>query len=172
MRAATDRYIGVIGPSDATAAERETAYAVGREIALAGAVLVCGGRGGVMEAAARGASEAPVEPAATVVGILPGRDRAAANPFVTIALATGLGELRNAVIASSSDGLIAIGGNAGTLIEIGFALEQGRTVVSLGGWTVRDGADETVAGIRVAGGAAEAVRMVLHPEGRRRTGVT
>jgi uncharacterized protein (TIGR00725 family) len=154
-------YIGVIGPSQATPAQLEVAYAVGREIALAGAVLICGGRGGVMEAAARGASEAPVDPPATVIGILPGSDRAAANPFVTVAIATGLGQLRNAVVASSSDGLIAVGGNPGTLIEMAFALQHGRPVVSLGGWSVLDQAGDPIAGLRRAETPADALRLVL-----------
>jgi uncharacterized protein (TIGR00725 family) len=162
----------VIGPSDASAAELEIAYAVGREVALAGAVLVCGGRGGVMEAAARGAREAAVQPPAIVVGILPGSDREAANPFVTVALATGLEELRDAVVASSSDGLIAIGGDPGTLIEIGFGLRLGRPIVSIGGWSVRDAGGEPVAGIRVAATPSEAVRMVLEPGSRQRAGAT
>lgn len=125
--------IGVVGGAAPTEAEEAAAEAVGRALAAGGAVLVCGGRGGVMEAACRGAREA----GGLTVGILPGGDRGEANPYVDIAIATGLGEARNAVIARTAQALIAIGGSYGTLSEIALALAFGKPVVGLGTWEVR-----------------------------------
>ncbi|HET9016378.1 MAG TPA: TIGR00725 family protein [Thermomicrobiaceae bacterium] len=122
--------IAVCGPHDASADELALAEALGRAIAGAGHALICGGRGGVMEAACRGAKHA----GGTTIGILPGRDRAEANPWVDHAICTGLGEARNAVVVASGDVVIAVGGGFGTLSEIGLALKVGRTVVSLDSW--------------------------------------
>jgi uncharacterized protein (TIGR00725 family) len=105
---------------------------VGRELGSRGAVLVCGGLGGVMEAACRGAKEA----GATTVGILPGTDRAAANEFVDIAVPTGLGEARNALVVRAADAVVAVGGGYGTLSEIALALKAGKRVVGIGTWDV------------------------------------
>ena len=88
------RYVAVVGPGEATAEQIADAEAVGRGLAAAGAIIVCGGLGGVMEAACRGAAEQ----GGTTIGLLPGADRDAANPWVTIAIPTGLGELRNGLI--------------------------------------------------------------------------
>jgi uncharacterized protein (TIGR00725 family) len=99
-------------------------------------VLVTGGLGGVMEAACRGARKA----GGTTIGILPGTDRSAANPHVSVAIATGLGEARNALVVRSADAVIAIGGAYGTLSEIAFALKAGKRVVGLGTWEI-DGVD-------------------------------
>jgi uncharacterized protein (TIGR00725 family) len=126
------RYVAVVGPGDATAAELTAAVAVGAELARAGVVLVCGGLGGVMEAACRGAREV----GGTTVGILPGQDRAAANPFVEVAVPTGLGEARNALVVRSADALVAVGGGYGTLSEIALALKAGKPVAGLGGWEI------------------------------------
>jgi uncharacterized protein (TIGR00725 family) len=123
-------YIGVIGAGDASAEETRSAEAVGRGLARARAVLVCGGRGGVMEAACRGAKQE----GGTTVGILPGASRGDANPHVDIAIATGLGELRNGLIVRTADAFIAVGGEFGTLSEIAFALKAGKTVVGLAAW--------------------------------------
>jgi uncharacterized protein (TIGR00725 family) len=123
-------YIAVIGAGDASAEETAAAESVGRALAEARAVLVCGGRGGVMEAACRGAKQR----GGTTVGILPGTSRADANPYVDIAIATGLGELRNGLIVRTADAVIAVGGEFGTLSEIAFALKAGKTVVGLGAW--------------------------------------
>ncbi len=112
-------------------------------------VLICGGLGGVMEAACRGARES----GGTTVGILPGTDRSAANPYVDIAIPTGLGEARNAIVARSADALIAIGGAYGTLSEIAFALKAGKRVVGLGTWEVE--------GVLAADSPAAAVETVL-----------
>jgi uncharacterized protein (TIGR00725 family) len=126
------RYVAVVGPGDATAAELTAAVAVGAELARAGVVLVCGGLGGVMEAACRGAREA----GGTTVGILPGEDRTAANPFVDLAIPSGLGEARNALVVRSADALVAVGGGYGTLSEIALALKAGKRVVGLGAWDI------------------------------------
>lgn len=123
-------YIGVIGASRADDEQLATAEAVGRELALRGAVLVCGGRGGVMEAACAGARSQ----GGLTVGLLPGSDRRDANPHLAVAVATGLGELRNGLIVRTSDALIAVGGEWGTLTEIAFALKAGRPVVGLSSW--------------------------------------
>jgi uncharacterized protein (TIGR00725 family) len=123
-------YIGVIGASDATPAEREIARTVGGGLASAGAIVLCGGRGGVMEAVCEGAKRG----GGLTVGVLPGSDRAEANPHVDVALASGLGELRNGLIVRFSDALIAVGGAWGTLSEIAFAMRIGRPVVVLASW--------------------------------------
>jgi len=123
-------YVAVVGPGEATAQQLAQARAVGAGLANRGAVVITGGLGGVMEAACRGAAEA----GGATVGILPGGDRAAANPWVAIAIATGLGELRNGLIVRAADSLIAIGGAYGTLSEVALALKTGVPVVGLGTW--------------------------------------
>src|SRR3954467_9862276 len=123
-------YIAVIGAGNASADEERTAEAVGAHVAEAGAIVVCGGRGGVMEAACRGAKAG----GGTTVGILPGTTRAEANPFVDTAIATGLGELRNGLVVRAADALVAVGGEFGTLSEIALALKAGKSVVGLGVW--------------------------------------
>jgi uncharacterized protein (TIGR00725 family) len=121
----------VIGPGDEPV---EVAAEVGRLVAERGAVLVCGGLGGAMESACRGAKEG----GGLTVGILPGADRSAANPFVDVALPTGLGEARNALVVRAADVVIAIGGGYGTLSEIALALKAGKPVVGLGTWDIDD----------------------------------
>ena len=113
------------------------------------AVLVCGGLGGVMEAACRGARSE----GGTTVGILPGLDRAAANPHVSVAVATGLGEARNALVVRAADALIAVGGAYGTLSEIALALKGGKPVIGLRTWEIE--------GVERAGGAEAAVDSAL-----------
>jgi uncharacterized protein (TIGR00725 family) len=121
--------VAVIGPGDEpTVAAAE----VGRLLAEQGVTLVCGGRGGAMEAACRGAKEAD----GLTVGILPGSDRSDANPFVDIVLPTGLGEARNALVVGAADVVIAIGGGYGTLSEIALALKAGKRVIGLGTWEI------------------------------------
>lgn len=123
--------IGVIGESRfSDAAHEALAEEVGRRIAAAGCALICGGLGGVMEAACRGSRTA----GGMTIGILPGSDRKEANAFVDVAVATGMGQTRNTIIVLTADALIAIGGGYGTLSEIGFALRQGRPVVGLRTW--------------------------------------
>jgi len=123
-------YISVIGGGECTSAEYELARQVGRLVAREGAVLVCGGLGGVMEAAARGAKET----GGTTIGILPGHDRTAANPYLDYVITTGLGHARNLAVVSSGDAVIAVSGGYGTLSEIGMAGILARPVVVLGGW--------------------------------------
>ena len=125
-------YVAVVGPGEAGPEEAAAAEAVGRELAERGAVVVCGGLGGVMEAACRGARAG----GGTTVGILPGSERDAANAFVDVAVATGLGEARNAVVVRTADALIAVGGAYGTLSEIAFALKAGKPVLGLGSWEI------------------------------------
>jgi uncharacterized protein (TIGR00725 family) len=122
---------------------------VGRDLAARGAVLVCGGLGGVMEAACRGAKEA----GGLTVGILPGTDRVAANAFVEVAIPSGLGEARNALVVRAVDALIAVGGGYGTLSEIALALKAGKRVVGLDSWDID--------GVVAAADPAAAVAAVL-----------
>ncbi len=145
-------YIAVIGAGRASQEEAALAEEVGRLVAQRGATLVCGGLRGVMEAACRGAKSAD----GTTIGILPGLDRNAANPFVDCAIATGMGHARNAIVASSADAIIAVGGRAGTLSEIAHALINGVTVVSLAGWEM-DTARIPSADFRIARTPQEAV---------------
>jgi uncharacterized protein (TIGR00725 family) len=144
-------YVAVVGPGD-TADEvlLGTAYAVGCGVAARGAVLVCGGLGGVMAAACRGARAA----GGITLGLLPGTDRSRANPWVAIAVPTGLGEARNVLVARSADVLVAVGGSWGTLSEVALACRAGTPVVSVHGWQVRDGADGPAAGITAVADAA------------------
>ncbi len=127
-------YIGVIGQSSCDEKLYQMAYEVGKEIARRGAVLVCGGLGGVMEAACRGAKDAN----GVTVGILPGFSVVDANPFVDIAVATGLGEARNLIIVHTASALVACGGQAGTLSEIAFALRAGKILAGLATWRIQD----------------------------------
>lgn len=125
--------VAVIGGSAPTAEEAAAAEAVGRALAETGAVLICGGRGGVMEAACRGAKAA----GGVTIGILPGTDRREANPYVDIPIVTGIGVARNTIIARTAHAAVAVGGSYGTLSEIAFALAFGVPVVGLGTWEVQ-----------------------------------
>jgi uncharacterized protein (TIGR00725 family) len=124
--------IAVCGAGRCDAALATQAELVGRGIALAGAILVCGGLGGVMAAACRGARSA----GGLTVGILPGADSSAANPDVLIPIATGMGEARNAIIIHTCAVVIAVGGEYGTLSEIALARKSGRAVIGLGTWAL------------------------------------
>ncbi len=124
--------IGVIGAGSCDTAIETLAYRVGSGIAAQGGVLLCCGQGGVMQAACKGASEA----GGMTIGLLPGTDKRSANPYVTIALPTGLNDARNVIIARSSDVLIAVGGQFGTLSEIAFGLKFGVSVIGLETWDV------------------------------------
>ena len=150
-------YVAVCGPDPCSRLEAERAEDVGRRLAVAGAVVVCGGHGGVMQAVAKGASEA----GGTVVGILPGPTRGEGNPFLSVSLATGLGELRNGLIVRASDVLIAVGGEFGTLSEIALALKTGVPVVGLGTWRLGEIARGTPEPIERAGSSAQAVERAL-----------
>lgn len=143
-------YIAVVGAGDDVAPQLLTvAQAVGGELARRGAVVVTGGLGGVMEAACRGARTA----GGTTLAILPGDDRAAANDYVDVAVATGMGELRNGLVVRSADALVAIGGGPGTLSEIALALKAGKPVAGIRTWEIE--------GVLPAADAAEAVALVL-----------
>jgi len=149
-------YVSVSGSGDAPPEVIALAEEVGSHLAAANAVVVCGGLGGVMEAVCRGAKSA----GGTTVGILPGTTRFDANDFVDVALPTGLGESRNALVARAADALIAIGGEFGTLSEIGFALKIGTPVIGLGTWELRrDGV--AAEAITSASTPAEAVALAL-----------
>lgn len=124
--------IGVIGGSSPTDEEADAAETVGRGLAQGGAVLICGGRVGVMEAACRGAKAAD----GLTIGVLPGVDRCQANPFVDLPIVTGIGEARNAIITRTAQVVIAVGGSYGTLSEIALALSFGTPVVGLMTWTM------------------------------------
>jgi uncharacterized protein (TIGR00725 family) len=123
-------HIGVVGSGSAGRDQLILAEEVGRLLAARGALLVCGGLGGVMEAACRGAKSS----GGTTVGILPGLDRSEANSWVDVAIPTGLGEARNALVVRSADALVAIGGEYGTLSEIALALKTGKPVVGIDTW--------------------------------------
>lgn len=128
-------YVAVVGAGDASASSLESAHAVGAALAQGGATLVCGGLGGVMEAACRGAKTAD----GTTVGLLPGTDRTAANPYVDVAIPTGLGELRNGLVVRSADVVVAVDGGFGTLSEVALALKTGVPVVGLDvAWALSD----------------------------------
>ena len=119
--------IAVCGAGRADAVECALAEEVGRRLAEAGAVLICGGLGGVMEAAARGA----VSVGGLTIGLLPGERAEEANPYIRVPLPTGLGEARNVLVVRSADALIAVGGEWGTLSEVAFARKVGVPVVAL-----------------------------------------
>ncbi|WP_243719343.1 TIGR00725 family protein [Actinomadura sp. 7K534] len=145
--------VAVCGPGECTERERGHARETGRLLARHGAVVVCGGLGGVMAAAAAGARAA----GGTVVGVLPGTDRDAAGPDLTVALPTGLGQARNNVIVNAADAVIVIGGSWGTLSELALAMRAAVPVVQIGGWRVLDHDGRPAPGIVHAADAAEAV---------------
>ncbi|HET8979835.1 MAG TPA: TIGR00725 family protein [Solirubrobacteraceae bacterium] len=142
-------YIAVVGASQPKGTQERVAEEVGRGLAAAGAVVVTGGGSGVMAGACRGAQSA----GGTTIGILPGLDRRAANPWVSLALPTGLGELRNGLIIRAADAVVAVGGGYGTLSEIALALRGGLGVVGVDSWPVE--------GMEVAESAAAAVKRAL-----------
>lgn len=141
--------IGVIGGARPDMASLEAAARVGELIAKAGAILICGGLGGVMEAAALGARKE----GGLTIGILPGGSTAEANPSIDIPVATGIGYARNAIVALNADALIAIDGEYGTLSEIAYGVIYGKTVVGLGTWDIR--------GVIPARTPEEAVKLAL-----------
>lgn len=146
---ASDTYVAVVGPGQASAAQTAAAEEVGRGLAASGATVVCGGLGGVMAAACRGAAAA----GGVTVGILPGADRAAANEWVSVAIPTGLGELRNGLVVRAADVVLAVGGAYGTLSEIALALKTGTPVVGLESWDI--------GGIEPAASPTDAVERAL-----------
>jgi len=148
--------IAVIGGGTCSAEEAALAEAVGRGLAEHGFVLVCGGLGGVMEAACRGAKSA----GGTTVGVLPGDSPTAANSYVDISVVTGLGYARNVIVVKSAQAVIAVGGSYGTLSEVAHALQNGIPVVGLGTWSLsRHGQEDS--SIVLASDADEAVEKAV-----------
>ena len=141
--------IAVIGGRRTEKALLKEAEETGRLIAGKGAVLVCGGLGGVMEAASRGAKAG----GGLTVGILPQNDAKDANQFIDVPVVTGLGIGRNVIIARTADALIAVGGAYGTLSEIAYALQMGKPVVGIKTWDIK--------GVIAAENAADAVNRVF-----------
>ena len=127
-------YIAVVGAGDATGVLYERGYEVGKRVAERGGIVVCGGLDGVMEAAAKGATEV----GGVAIGILPDEDRRRANEYLSYSVATGVGQARNLAVVCSADAVIAIGGGYGTLSEVGLARKVGRPVVVLEGWELGD----------------------------------
>lgn len=154
-------HVAVVGDGDPRGVEAhrllEWAEEIGQLLGRAGATVVTGGLGGVMRAASRGALGA----GGTTIGILPGTDPGDANEFVRISIPTGLGVVRNLVVVTAADAVVAVGGRHGTLSEIGLALRMGRHVVALSSWRVES--DHRLGGPRVhrARDPREAVAMVL-----------
>ena len=145
------KIVAVIGAAEARPELRDQAFAVGRAIAERGATLICGGRGGVMEAAAHGARSV----GGHTIGVLPTYNRADANPHIEFAIATGMGHARNVIIVASAHAVIALEGEGGTLSEIGLALKLGRPVVAIDAW-------RELSQVRRAIDPAAAVELVLH----------
>jgi uncharacterized protein (TIGR00725 family) len=152
-------YVAVIGASNATEWELTTAEDVGRRLADEGCVLICGGLGGVMDAAARGCGAG----GGVSIGILPGAERETASPYLTVAIATGFGEARNAIVARSADAVIAVGGEFGTLSELALALKMRTPVIGLGTWELgRDDLDrDPIVRAETVDEAIEHLRRVL-----------
>ena len=156
--------IAVVGGDSPPPEALPQAEAVGRELAQRGHTLICGGRGGVMEAACRGAREA----GGHTIGVLPGPDRRDANSYVEFPIVTNLGAARNAVVVLSADAVIAVDGSYGTLSEIALALVHGKPVVGLGTWRISDAAGVEDERIERASDPVEAVeRAVAAAEGVR-----
>ncbi|HKD67713.1 MAG TPA: TIGR00725 family protein [Candidatus Binataceae bacterium] len=149
--------IAIIGAGDAPPDVLELAHAAGAEIAACGATLVCGGRGGVMAAAARGAREH----GGHTIGIVPGYSAEEANPYIEFVVATGMGEARNAIVVATAEAVIAMAGEGGTLSEVGLALKLGRPVVALRSWPQLEN-------LHRADDAPAAVAMALELCGRAR----
>ena len=126
--------IGVIGDSECSDEEKQLAYEIGLEIGKINLVLICGGHGGIMEAASRGCKEA----GGLVVGILPSNSRLEGNSYLDVQIPTGLGWTRNSLVALSSDALIAIGGRSGTLSEIAFGWMYDKPVIALDHSAIRE----------------------------------
>jgi len=151
------KFIAVIGGNEPSTEEAQVAEEVGRELARRGAVLVCGGLGGVMEAACRGAQAE----SGLTIGILPGESRQSANPYVQIPIVTGMGYARNLAVVKSSQAVIAIGGSYGTLSEISHALQSGIPVIGLNTWSLSKNGQQDNS-IILAQNPAEAVDKALN----------
>jgi len=145
----TKKIIAVIGAGSADKSILKIAEDVGKLLAGRNAILICGGLGGVMEAAAKGARSE----GGTAVGILPQDHKNEANPYIDIPVATGFGEGRNVIIVRTADAIIAVGGEYGTLSEIAFGLKMGKPVIGIKTWDIK--------GIIRAENAEEAVNKVF-----------
>ena len=156
------KIIAVIGGGDCSASDARIAEEVGLEIARSGAILICGGLGGVMAAACKGASSG----GGVTIGILPGESRYAANPYVQIPIVTGIGYARNVAVVKSAQAVIAVDGSYGTLSEIGHALQSGIPVIGLDTWEISR-RHEADTGIIPAYSAAEAVGKAIELINRR-----
>lgn len=154
-------HVAVIGDGDPSGPDAhrvlEWAEEIGQLLARAGATVVTGGLGGVMRAASRGA----VSAGGMTIGILPGSDAREANEYVRLSIPTGLGVMRNLVVVTAADAVVAVGGRHGTLSEIGLALRMGRHVVALSSWRVES--EHRLGGPRVhrARDPREATSMVV-----------
>jgi uncharacterized protein (TIGR00725 family) len=149
--------LGVLGSSTCSPRIMDLAAEVGRRIGRAGAILVCGGRGGVMAAAARGAKEA----GGITIGILPGDSDSEANPYIDIPVVTGLGQARNVINILTSQAVIAVAGAYGTLSEIALARVAGIPVIGLETWSPTDPEGKVAPGMTIAASPEEAVRLAL-----------
>ncbi|MFG2001501.1 TIGR00725 family protein [Spirillospora sp. NPDC048911] len=148
--------VAVCGPRACSEEEWQDACTTGRLLAERQAVVICGGQGGVMAAVAAGARSA----GGIVVGVLPAADRSAADPALTVAIPTGLGEARNSVIVNAADAVIVVGGSWGTLSELALAMRAGRVpVVQLGGWHVLDERGRPLSAIRHASSPRQALDL-------------
>ncbi|MFW5784552.1 MAG: TIGR00725 family protein [Chitinispirillaceae bacterium] len=154
--------IGVIGGNETSQEQADTAFELGEHIAANGAVLICGGKGGVMEAVSKGVYSKK----GTVVGILPESDKKQANPYVTIAIPTGLGIARNVIVVHSSDVIIAFPGAYGTLSEIAVALALNKTVIRMpGAWDLRKSGPVDAALFKEAFDVRQAIGLALSSVG-------
>jgi len=150
------KFVAVIGGGQCSEGEARIAEEVGREIARRGAILICGGLSGVMEAACKGASSE----GGTTIGILPGDSHQTANPYVQIPIVTGMGPARNVIIVKSAQAVIAVGGSYGTLSEMSHALRRGIPVIGLNTWSLSRGGQQD-SSIIPAQNPAEAVNKAL-----------
>ncbi len=150
MTSSRKKIIGVIGAADAVPEDLNIAQTIGEEIASNGYTLLCGGMGGVMEAASKGAKSK----AGTCIGILPGSSKTDCNPYIDYAVVTAMGHARNVIVVGSCDAIIAIGGSFGTLTEIAFALRLEIPIIGLSTWDVSSD-------IKKANTAKEAVHMAI-----------
>lgn len=162
-RAAERIHVAVVGGGHADESECDQAARVGRALGEAGAVVVCGGLGGVMEAVCRGARDG----GGLSIGILPGAERSAANAYVDVAVPTGMGEGRNMLVVRCADALVAVGGEYGTLSEVALALQAGIPVIGLGTWELSK-RGRPVDAVTVAQSPEEAADLAVRGALRRR----